>query len=421
MLLIGSFGSQLCFGVFLKPLVDEFGWSRAAASGAMSLMMGVSGLIGVLMGRLTDRYRARTVIAVGTVVGASAFFLLSRMDSLWQFYLYFGVGGGICVGSSYTPVSATVSKWFTKRRSLALGIALMGIGVGQMILSPVSELIISTAGWRTAYIVLAAAVLVCALPALIVMGRRPPSAASRAVEPGGGQVSVAVPRPQGMATTEAARTAPFWMLMWTGLVISAGFYIVAAHIVPAATDVGISSSAAALILTVSSFGGLFGTVTAWVITVRLGNRITLLLLILGEAVGMFLFIVTKSAWSFYVVALIFGFSFGGASPVRQGMVPPLFGLRAVGSILGLAFLAWSIGGIAGPYMAGLIFDSSGDYRLAFVIGGVLLVAGVVSVYLFGSHGDVSRRQEADPWEERRERRKGPGDEKRTTLTGEGPK
>jgi MFS family permease len=153
-LLVGSFGVQLSFGVFLKPLIAEFGWTRAGASGAMSLAMGVSGLIGVLMGRLTDRFDVRAAIATAMVLGTACYILLATMDSLWQFYLYFGLGGGICIGSTYTPVSAIVSKWFQQRRALALGIALLGISVGQMVFSPVAARLIEDSGWRTTYVVL---------------------------------------------------------------------------------------------------------------------------------------------------------------------------------------------------------------------------------------------------------------------------
>jgi MFS family permease len=348
------------------------------------------------MGRLSDRYNVRLVIAVGVLVGTVSFLLLATTQSLWQFYLYFGVGGGICVGSTYTPVNATISKWFREKRALALGIALMGISVGQMVLSPLSAEIIAAQGWRTAYAVLAGVVFACGLPAVLLMGRRDPRRDLRAGgDRGRGGPTMAQRLREGSTVGQAARTAPFWMLMLTGFVISAGFYIVAAHIVPAATDAGMPATAAALILTVSSAAGIAGTFAAWWITRRLGERWTLLLLIVGEALGLFLFIFTSDVWAFYVVAAIFGFSFGAASPVRQAMAPPLFGLRAIGGILGFAYLAWAVGGVSGPSLAGLVFDRSGSYDAAFLVGGVLLLVGALSVYLWGGHtyrGSESERR-----------------------------
>lgn len=381
-LLIGSFGTQLCFTNFVKPLTEEFGWSRAAVSGAMSLLMGVSGLMGVVMGRLADRYDTRLVIALGMLVGTGSLLLLSTVDSLWQFYLYYGVGSGIYAGSTYAPVSATVSRWFVEKRTFALGIALMGIIIGQMVLSPVAARIISAGGWRTAYLALAIVAFACAVPALALMRKAPGSAA---MHRGSTPAAVAPGPPAGMSVREAAKTPPFWMLLFTGLVIGFGFYMFASHIVPYATDVGLSRSAAALILTLSSVGGIAGTLLAWWITVRLGSRHGLLMLLALEALALFLFIGTRSIWSFYVVAVLLGFSFSAASPVRMGMAAPLFGVRSLGSILGFATLAFSLGGIAGPSLAGYIFDSRQSYSVVFAVGGVLLLIGALSVYLFGSH------------------------------------
>jgi len=385
LLLVGSFGTQLCFGVFLKPLTEEFGWTRAAASGAMSLAMGISGVIGVVMGRLTDRFDVRIAIGIAMILGTACYILLSGMHSLWQFYLYFGLGGGICIGSTYTPVSAIVSRWFQERRALALGVALMGIGVGQIVLSPVAARLIETFGWRSTYVVLGVIVFVCALPALFVLGRRPPEAGGqhRAADMGPGSPS---PPAEGMTTRQAARTAPFWMLMITGVAIAAGFYIMVAHIVPAATDVGIDPTAAALVLTVSGLAGIPGTVGGtWLLTKALGHRRALFVLCVGQAVALFLFVPTASTWAFYVVAALLGFCFSASTPVRQAMAPPLFGLRAIGAVLGLAYLAWSIGALVGPFMAGLIYDLTGNYDLAFVLGGVLLLLGAASVHLWGGH------------------------------------
>lgn len=397
-LLVGSFGTQLCFGVFLKPLSEEFGWTRAATSGAMSLAMGVSGVVGVVMGRLTDRFDVRLAIGTAMALGTACYALLATMHSLWQFYLYFGLGGGVCIGSTYAPVSAIVSKWFHRRRALALGMALMGIGVGQIILSPVAAHLIQSSGWRTTYVVLGIVIFVCALPALFLLGRKPPQEAAlgQAGDPDGGPTDGRAFSPAvGMTTRQVVRTAPFWMMMITGIAIAAGFYIMVAHVVPAATDVGISPTAAALILTLSGIAGIPGTVGgAWWLTELLGHRRALILLCAGQAVALFLFAVTSSLWAFYVVAALLGFCFSASTPVRQAMAPPLFGLKSIGSVLGLAYLAWSTGAVAGPFLAGLIYDRTQSYDLAFVVGGVLLLVGATSVYVWGSHkGKVSSRMQ----------------------------
>jgi OFA family oxalate/formate antiporter-like MFS transporter len=388
-LLAGLLGTQLCFGLFIIPLGDQFGWTRAATSGAMSLCMGVSGLVGILMGRFSDKYNMGIVVALGTLAGTASYLLLSIMDSLWEFYLFFGLGVGICAGCAYTPVAATVSKWFGEKRALALGVALSGLVVGQMVLSPVLNRLIGDAGWRTGFFAMAVIVFACGLPGMVLLARRPDdsdrhaTAAERARGHESGHLA------QGYSAKQATKTAPFWMLMITGFTIAFGFYVMISQIKACAQDLGVPSESASLILTVSGVGSLAGSFLAWWLAKRLGGRWSLLMLVLGQGAAMFLFMLTHSVWSFFAAAVLFGFSFGAASPTRMSLVPPLFGLKAVGAILGWSSFAWSIGGIAGPYLAGYIHDTTGSYDLAFLTGGLLLIVGALSLYFWGSHSQVT--------------------------------
>ncbi len=165
-----------------------------------------------------------------------------------------------------------------------------------------------------------------------------------------------------------------------------GYYAFAAHVVPYATDVGISATTAALIMTVSSIGATAGTLLAWMIAGKLGYRWTLVLLTALNAVALLLFIFAGSAWVFYLLSVLVGFAFSAAVPVRMGVTPPLFGLKAIGTLLGLAALAFSVGAIAGPFLAGYIFDTTGGYDLAFLIFGVLLLIGAVTLCFLRAPG-----------------------------------
>jgi MFS family permease len=385
LLLLGSYGATLSFGVFLKPLIDEFGWTRAVTSGAMSTVLGISGLVGIMMGWLADKYGARMFLAFGALLGGLGYLLMSDASSLWQLYLYFGVGVGICIGSCYTPISATVSKWFVEKRALALGITLFGIPIGQMLLSPLVAYVIAGYGLRLAYLMLTIVVCISAVPAVILLGRNPPQPTG-AIDHSGTKIDrvgdeVGEPmQSREWSAMEAAKTAPFWMLMITGFVLSAGFYFVCAHIVVYATDVGIPVTSAALILTVMSVGGIAGTLLAWSITTRLGNRATLLLLLAAQAVALFSFIWAASLWMFFALAALFGLGYGATTPIRTSMVPQLFGMRSVGTIIGLATFAWAVGGITGPVLAGYVFDLSHSYDMAFSAGGLLIIIGMLAVY-----------------------------------------
>jgi predicted MFS family arabinose efflux permease len=256
-----------------------------------------------------------------------------------------------------------------------LGIILMGITIGQMVLSFITGWIIVTYSWQRAYITLAVVALMTAIPAIIILGKEPPLS----------EDNVKPMMKTGYTLSKALKTAPFWMLIITGFVISAGFYFIISHIVSCAIDRGISTTSAAIILTMSGIGGIAGTLLAGLITLKLSSKNAMLILILIEALAMLFFIFTGNKFSFYLTAILFGFGFGAVTPVRMSMIPLLFGFKSMGVILGLASFAWSLGGITGPFLAGYAFDKLGNYSVAFVGAGMLLIIGAISVLLFGSH------------------------------------
>ena len=392
LLLAGFLGTTLCFGLFVKPLEAQFGWSRAATSGVMSLCIGVQGAVGILMGRFTDKYNMGYVVAIGTVAGTAAYVLLSRVQSLWQFYLCFGLGAGICSGCAFSPVTATVSKWFDhRRRTLAVAIALTGIMVGQTVLSPVMNRVISGGHWRTGYLVSAVIVFACGLPGVFLLARKPTPLAlhegpAQAAPQSGAKTPVG---PSGYSVREAAKTAPLWMIVITAFTMAFGFYTIMSQIVAYAKEVSIAAGQASLILTCVGLGSLVGGLLAGTFTTRWGGQRVLLVVFVAQAAAMFLFIATASAWSFLVAALFYGLVYGAGSPTRMALIPQLFGMRCIGSLMGCTTFAWSVGGIVGPYVAGYIHDSTKGYALAFVICGLLLLVGSASVFFWGSHKKVA--------------------------------
>jgi MFS family permease len=391
LIMIGAYGAQVSFSVFLKPLVEEFGWTRAATSGAMSLAMGISGLAGIIMGQLTDRYGARILIVIGALIGGLGYLLMSQSSSLWHLYVYFGFCTGLCSGSCWTPITATVSKWFVEKRVLALGITTIGIMVGQMLLPPLVALVVVPYGWRFTYVMLSIVVWITVVPAAILLGRNPPQHAEVAYR---GEAKsdlvdskvVGLIQPRELLTAEAVRTAPFWMLMITGFVTGTGFYFMSTHVVACATDLGVPITSAALILTFLNTGSIAGTLLAWPITTRIGNRFTLLLLLALQAFAMFFLAWARSLWAFLALAFLFGFGLGPCPPVRTAMIPQLFGVRSIGTIIGLAAAAFSAGGIVGPVLAGYVFDVSQSYGIAFSAGGLLMIAGMLAVYFLDGRG-----------------------------------
>ncbi|RMF21034.1 MAG: MFS transporter, partial [Deltaproteobacteria bacterium] len=205
--------------VFLVPIEEHFGWSRAAIAGGSAIAALVSGLMSPLAGLWIDRYGSRRVMITGSLVMAGALYLVSRMTALWQLYAFTGLAGAGLTCVAWVPNQTLISNWFTRKRGLAMGIALTGIGFGGLAMSPLAAALIDHLGWRTAYAVLASIVGVVLTAVIIAivrdrpadLGMLPDGAANDAADAGAGEIALET-GDTGLGLGEALRTAAFWLL-----------------------------------------------------------------------------------------------------------------------------------------------------------------------------------------------------------------
>jgi MFS family permease len=380
LVMIGFYGANLSFGVLLKPIASEFDWTRAITSGAMSTSAGIAGAMGVVTGRLTDKYGPRILLGAGALLGILGYLLMTWMNSIWQLYIYFGVIVGISFAVCWTPINATVLRWFSKQRVLALGIATSGITLGHMVIPPLVAVVIDANGWRFAYIMLALLIFVSVIPALLMLGRNPPK---EQYSSQGNSSNGTIEQRSGMQSelstwtiSEAFKTLPFRMLMVTGFVTAAGFYFTAVHIVAYATDLAIDATKAALILTFMGGASILGKLLMPPVVNRIGGRYSLIVLFALQAITLFSLMWADNLWMFFLLSSLFGFGFGASSPIRMAMISEFFGLKSVGTMIGIVELAWAAGAISGPVMAGYVFDVSGNYNIAFSTGGLLMLIAI---------------------------------------------
>ncbi len=380
--MLGIYGAELSFGIFLKPIMEEFGWTRAVVSAALSTVEGIAGAFGILAGRVTDKYGARWVIVSGTLLGGLGYVLMYFLTSLWQLYIFFGLLVGFCMGTCWTPLIATVSRWFVEKRVLAVGILTSGLTVGNMLVPPIMAYFINSFGWRSAYLLVALIVFCVAIPSIIVLGKKPPPISSVAhgntnksknINNSGVQLTYT----KELSVLEAIRTYPVWVIMTVGLVTAVGFYFIIVHIVPYATDAGIAATSAALIISFMSAGNITGKLLVWQIARKTGNRNTLLLLLALQAIVLLLLMHTENLWMLLALGAVYGFGFGATMPIRMSMIPEYYGTKSLGILVGVVSIAWAIGGISGPILAGYIFDMSGSYDIAFLSGALLMVSSMI--------------------------------------------
>lgn len=366
------------FGVFLKPVAEEFGWSRALTSGAYSLSMVLTGLISMGAGRMTDIYGSRLVVTVGGIFFGAAYLLMSHISAGWQLYLFWGLMVGVGLSTGFVPLASTTARWFTRRRGLMVGIVVSGVSVGTMFGPLVSSYLILDRGWRTSYFVFG--ILSLVLMVLFAQFLRRDPGQTGQVPYGGEPVQKgSIIGDRGLNFRGALRTRRLWMLFTTYILIGLSQMAVMVHIVPHATDLGVSTIAAANIMTIVGGIGIPSRVIFGGVADKYGNKGTLISGLVMLAVALFLLQPAKDLWALYIFAAIFGIGYACEVAMMSPLVAELFGLRAHGAILGSVNFSYFIGSAIGPLLAGYMFDRAGNYHSAFLLCAILLVVGIVLI------------------------------------------
>ena len=376
-ILMVSWGLYAVFGVFFNPLLDEFHWTRAMTSGAFSLSMLLHGVVGILMGALADRFGSRVVVTFCGVLLGSGYLLMSRLSSIWQFYLFYGVLIGIGVSGIWVPLLSCVARWFVRRRSLMTAIVASGVGIGGLIAPPVISRLIAAYGWRLSYVFQGVIILLVVILASQFLKRDP---AQKGLLPYGDDEEVPSGLKsgrEGYSLKEAAHTIQFWLSC--AIFFSYGFltFSIMVHIVPYAIELDISAIDAANIL--ASIGGLsvLGNFTLGSFGDRIGNKRIFISGFVMMSIIVFWLALAREMWMLYMCMAVFGVALGGMATSESPLMARLFGLRSHGLIYGMVGFGYTIGSAVGPVVTGHIFDLTGSYQLAFQVCAAFGVAGCI--------------------------------------------
>ena len=384
-------GAFYSFGVFFKPMLEEFGWTRAITSGAYSLNMILWGLLSIVTGRLNDRFGPRIVITASGFIFGIGYLLMSRISTIWQLYLFFGIIIAIGLSGCFAPIASTVTRWFTKRRGLMTGIVISGIGVGTIIIPPLASHLISIYGWRTSYIFLGITTLVLLIISAQFLRRDPGQMGQMPYGEEKLKPKVLVSETSGFSFQEAIHTRRFWML--SAIFFCYGFIVhtIMVHIVSHATDLGITPVIASGILAAMGGISIAGRIGMGSVADRIGNKRSLLINFFLLAISLLWLLRVRDLGMFYLFAVVFGFSWGGLSIFNSLMTAEIFGLKAHGAIMGLVIFVYTTGSAIGPVLAGHIFDITGSYNSAFIVTAALGVAGfiVASLLPTATHSQLS--------------------------------
>jgi len=377
------------FGVFLKPLAEEFGWQRDA----MSLAYTVTNLTivgsSVLLGILIDRFGVRRVLIPSVALMGLAVASMSQLTgNILHFYAMYLLIPLLGAGTLPASYSRTIVAWFFRRRGVALGITLAGFGVGAALIPAVGQMLIGGYGWRTAYLVFAAIIFVVALPVSYFLIRETPQEMGLTIDgdPHSDQSDAAV----GLSAAEASRTVSFWLILIAFLLVGVGIASVIAHLVPMLTDRGVSPQVAAWCQTSLGVGLIFGRVLSGYLMDRFFAPYVAAIFTLMFVVGVSMLALGADGPMVFVAATSIGLSLGSEVSETAYLVSRYFGPRAYGVIYGLMFAAFQLGSAVGPPGLGRYYVVAGDYVNALWVLALLGLIAAILVASLGKYPDLGR-------------------------------
>lgn len=398
-----TYSVMYSFSVFYAALLDEFKWGRGEAAGVYSVFMIVTGFGSLAAGILADRFGPGRVIAVGGAVLAVGLVFCSRVTSLWQFYLAFGVIVSLGVSvSGWTPCVTMINRWFSTRLGFALGIASAGIGVGIMIVVPAVQLIINSHGWRAAFVAQTVMVFVGLLPVgILLLKGRPedlgqrqdgvhpssPSAPSMGKKLRTKKEVVVIDASwasREWTVNSAVRTARLWLLCAVKLLGGIATQMIFVHQVVYLVDGGYDKVLAASVV------GLIGLISVgakvfwgWAAD-NLGREMTYTLGCLAMAIAVGLLALTRvmpHTSLLYVYALLFAIGYAISAPLWPLVTSDLFAGRKFGSIYGLVSVFSGFGNALGAWLGGFVYDLTSSYAIAFGVAVIGKLASAAALWV----------------------------------------
>jgi MFS family permease len=378
LMLIVMLGARFSFGVFFAPVLDEFGWSRAATSGGFSLTWVFTGLLSIVVGRLNDKFGPRIIMTAAGFLLGLGYLLMSQLSSIWQLFLFYGV---ISIGMSaaIVPPLSTVAKWFVKMRAFMTGIVLAGTSVALMVIMPAANHAILNYGWRTTYIIIGAVVLVVTVIAAQFLRRDPYQVGKLPYGYDGTSTAASGAQTYGLSFKEAVRTKQVWLISLVYFCTYFVYHLFVVHMVIYATGQGFSSTRAVGIMAFLGGAGIAGRIIMGIFADRMGNKQAMLLSAGLMMLALFWLLLAKDLWMLFLFGLAFGFGHGGIATMESPIVANVFGMRSHGVILGLVFFCDTVGGAVGPFLAGYIFDVTNSYNLAFFFCAILGIVNLIAI------------------------------------------
>lgn len=374
-------GLFVTYGVFINPLIEEFGWTRAAISGASSLAFFLMGLVGIFIGRLNDKIGPRKVMLFTSCFIGLGFFLTSIIQSIWQLYLFYGILVGIGLSSIDVIALSTTARWFVKRRGIITGLVKVGTGAGQLIMPLTASLLIAGFGWRISIVVIGIFGMILLVLISRLLHRDPEKMGLTSQEETISEMDVRVFEDLDLSFGQAVRTHQFWIIFVVNFAVVYCLLIILVHIVPFARDLGVSATKAAGVI--STIGGvsMLGRFATGIFIDRYNSRLAMIICFVLLISTLLWLQIADELWMIYLFAACYGIAHGGFFTAISPIVVEYFGISAHGVLFGAIVFSGCFGGSIGPVLAGHIFDVTGSYSPAFWLSTFIAFLGLGFIIL----------------------------------------
>ena len=379
-------GAMFSLAVLIAPMSAETGWSRAGISLAMTLNFIFMGLGSFGWGMASDRWGVRPVVLAGAVILGAAMVAGSRAGSLLQFQAVYGVGVGLATSAFFAPMIATIAGWFDRHRALALSLVSAGVGVAPLTMSPLSQWLATTQGWRPTMLVIGMLCWLLLIPGALLVRGAPAAAAAPSGRP-------AAPQATESSAARALRSPAFLVLAFTFTACCTAHSGPIFHMVSYAMFCGMGPMAAVSVYSVEGLAGLGGRLAYGLAADRFGAKRVLVLGLAIQAIAIATYSAVRSPGEFYLLAIVFGSAYGGVMPLYGVLAREYFDQRIMGTVMGAATMLSCLGMSFGPPLGGWIFDRFHGYSWLF-FGSALVGAGAVAIALAFPRPAAARLQPA---------------------------